>query len=114
VKFTIEMPLSLDVPGVVESSLGKLAAQGSSWAIAAFLKGEGVTACHGGGAYNCPIAVYVNRELGIDTQVWRSAVAVTETAVSVPRAGVRTPTPDVVSTFVNDYDKGRYPDLRGK
>lgn len=106
--------LGIDVQGIVETSLDKLAAQGSSWAIAEFLKGEAVTARRGGGAYNCPVAVYVNRELGINTQECHSAVAVTEAAVSVPRASVRRPTPDVVSTFIHDYDWGRYPDLRGK
>lgn len=110
-RFLVDELSKIDVLGIVETSLEKLSAQGAPWNIAEFLKAEGIKGQSG--AYNCPVAVYVNRELGLSDDIW-SVVMVNCLAVAVPRAAVRVPIPGNVGAFTSDYDRGAFEELRGK
>lgn len=91
------------------AAMDKLAALGSSQAIAEFLQVEGVTGMRDYG-HACPVSWYLRRATG-----WRATVSPTAWSLrarDLP-AGMRrrSRTPQPIREFIVDFDGGRYPEL---
>lgn len=95
---------------VLTDSLAKLQALGTPRQVRDFLIAEGIQG--GSGAYQCPVARYLSRELGAAPN-WYIACVGPEMC-SVPRDGARVPTPPEIGKFIHRYDHGAYPELRSR
>lgn len=92
----------VQVEGVLTAVMDKLAAQGSPRQIANFLRMEGIQG-NPGRAYQCPVAMYGNRALGIRDDELQVVMA-NLTHICVPLIAVRIPTPYEVRNFMKNFD----------
>jgi hypothetical protein len=92
----------VQVESVLSAAMDKLAAQGSPNQIANFFRTEGIQG-NPGRAYQCPVAMYGNRALGIRDDELQVVMA-NMTHVCVPLISVRIPTPYEVRNFMKNFD----------
>lgn len=101
-----------DVEGSLVDGIGKLVAQGSPEQIALFLAQEGLTGWRHQG-YACPVAKYLNREIGVRQEPWCwNVVLVNQVRIAVPVRGISLPIPPEIGRFVGLFDGGAFNELR--
>lgn len=102
-----------DVEESLVDGIGKLVAQGSPRQIALFLSQEGFTGWRHQG-YSCPVAKYLNREIGVrQEEPWSwNVVLVNQVRIAVPIRSISLPIPREIGAFVSEFDAGAFNELR--
>lgn len=93
--------------GVLLDYLDKLAAQGTPQQIRDYLVREDIKGIRWS-SYSCPVARYLNRELGTPRQL-RAQVGLIQVALIVEN--IRVDTPPEVAMFISNFDLRVYPEL---
>ena len=89
------------VTKTVQQLVDELDAKGDSTDIADFLRESGYEGVSGDNM-NCPVALYLSRNLGTGVKVDEVNITVGDTKI---------PTPSNVSEFISEFDGGDFPDL---